>query len=216
MTDQNYFREKIILTYNGIHLHFTTKFWDCILTMQEYTWSSDSIVFHPKLPYLAIGNRNNAEIMLKISDDKSIQDIGTFIGHTCSIICAEFHPFLPIMATGSSDKSVKLWYINQDKYLDSHQSFLCYATLIGHDYNVYTVIFHPILPILATLCPGSRLKLWRIDTINPVCFATLDGETDTFNSFVFHPIKPLFITGKNNVKLWKINENWKIYSIRGI
>lgn len=208
-SDRNYFREKIIFKYNEMHLHFVPKFWDCILTMSEYTWSSDSIVFHPKLPYLAIGNRNNAEIMLKINDNKSIQDVGTFMGHSGSIICAEFHPYLPIIATGSSDKSVKLWYINEDKYLDIHQSFLCYATLTGHDYNVYKVYFHQILPILATLCPGSRIKLWRIDTINPVCFATLDGETDTFNSFAFHPIKPLFITGKNNVKLWKINENWK-------
>ena len=202
-TYQNYFREKIVLVYNGMFLHFTAKFWDCILTMSEYTWSSDSIVFHPKLNYLAIGNRNNAEIMLKINEDKSIQNIGTFIGHTCSIICALFHPYLPIIATGSSNKTVKLWYINEDN------TFLCYATLTGHDYPVYTVFFHLILPILATLCPGSRLKLWRIDTINPVCFATLNGETDTYYSFAFHPEKPVFVTGKNDVKLWKINENWK-------
>ena len=207
-TDQNYFSEKIILKYNDMHLHFTAKFWDCILTLQEYTWSSDSIVFHPKLPYLTIGTRNNSAIMLKINEDKSIQHIGIFIAHTFSIICAEFHPYLPIMATGNSDKTAKIWYINEYKYLDTQQSFMCYATLTGHDYNVYTVKFHPILPILATLCSGQRLKLWRIDTINPVCFATLDGETDTFNSFAFHPIKPLFITGKNDVKLWKINENW--------
>ena len=109
-TDQNYFREKIIFKYNEMHLHFTAKFWDCILTMLEYTWSSDSIVFHPKLPYLTIGTRNNSAIMLKINEDKSIQDIGIFIGHTCSIICAEFHPYLPIMATGNSDKTAKLWY----------------------------------------------------------------------------------------------------------
>jgi len=209
-TDQNYFREKIIFKYNEMHLHFTAKFWDCILTMQEYTWSSDSIVFNPKQPYLAIGNRNNAEIMLKINEDKSIQDIGIFIGHSGSIMCAEFHPYLPIMATGSCDKSVKLWYINEYKYLDVHQSFLCYATLTGHDYPVYTVYFHRILPILATLCPGSRIKLWRIDTINPVCIATLDGETDTFNSFAFHPVKPFFVTGKNDVKLWKISKDWDI------
>jgi len=209
-TDQNYFREKIIFKYNEMHLHFTAKFWDCILTMQEYTWSSDSIVFNPKQPYLAMGNRDNAEIMLKINEDKSIQDIGIFIGHTGSIMCAEFHPYLPIMATGSCDKSVKLWYINEYKYLDVHQSFLCYATLTGHDYPVYTVYFHQILPILATLCPGSRIKLWRIDTINPVCIATLDGETDTFNSFAFHPVKPFFVTGKNDVKLWKISQDWDI------
>jgi len=207
-TDQNYFREKIIFKYNDMHLHFTAKFWDCILTMQEYTWSSDSIVFHPKLPYLTIGTRNNSAIMLKINEDKSIQHIGIFIAHTFSIICAEFHPYLPIMATGSSDKTAKLWYINEYKYLETQQSFMCYATLTGHEYPVYTVYFHQILPILATLCPGSRIKLWRIDIINPVCFATLDRETDTFNSFAFHPIKPFFITGKNDVKLWKINENW--------
>ena len=201
-TEQNNFREKVILTYNGMSLHFTAKLWDCILTLNEYTWSSDSIVFHPILPYLAIGNRNNAEIMLKINEDKTIEEIGTFIGHSCTIICAEFHPYLPIMATGSSDKTAKLWYVNADN------TIICYATLTGHEFNVYRVIFHPILPILATLCPGSRLKLWRIDTINPVCFATLDREVDTFNSFAFHPIKPFFVTGKNDVKLWKINENW--------
>jgi len=137
--------------------------------------------------------------MLNINDDKSIEQIGTFEGHTCSIICSTFHPFLPIMATGSSDKTAKLWYI------DNERTFRCYATLTGHELSVYTVLFHPNLPILATLCPGSRLKLWKIDIINPICFATMDGETDTFNSFAFHQTKPFFVTGKNDVKLWKIN-----------
>jgi len=201
-TDQNYFREKIILTYNGMRLNFTAKFWDCILTMEEYTWSSDSVVFHRSLPYLTIGTRYNTAIMLKINDNKSIEQIGAFEGHTCSIICSAFHPFLPIMATGSSDKTVKLWNMNADG------TFRCYATLTGHENRVYTVVFHPVLPLLATLCPSSRLKLWRVNDMNSVCFATLDEETDTFNSFAFHPIKPFFITGKNDVKLWKINENW--------
>lgn len=95
-----------------------------------------------------------------------------------------FHTSLPFLATGSYDKSVKLWRLDN---LDvSKVEATCVATLDsdkgGHSNYIYSVAFHPKVPILVTSSDDNIVKLWRLvytpdgSAIEATCVATLDSH----------------------------------------
>ena len=203
-TIKNYFMETKNVEYQGINLSLKVKNWDCIFKMVEGTWSSESVTFHPSLPYFTVGCRNNNGLFMEISENKTVDTIFTFEGYSNYIQTTTFHPFLPIMAT-ADDGVIKLWNIEN---LNEHY---CFAILREHVKKIHLILFHPKLPILVSMCVDRKIILWKInDFSNPTIIITLHEEFDTFNSFTFHPSKPFFLTGRNHVKLWKIDEEWNV------
>ena len=76
-----------------------------------------------------------------------------------------------------------------------------------HSYIVWSVAFHPSLPLLVTVSGDRTAKLWRLD--NPdgsvvTLVANLENDMG-ISSVAFHPILPLLVTGYNNTKLWHLD-----------
>ena len=68
-TIKNYFMKTRIVEYQGIYLCLKIKNWDCIFKMVEGTWSSESVTFHPSLPYFTVGCRNNNGLFMEINEN---------------------------------------------------------------------------------------------------------------------------------------------------
>ncbi|MER5627344.1 hypothetical protein ABT061_40610 [Streptosporangium sp. NPDC002544] len=76
------------------------------------------------------------------------------------------------------------------------------ATLTGHTYWVYSVVFSPDGKTLATGSADTSVKLW--DVAGRKTIATLTGHTDAVSSVVFSPDGKLLATGSldDTVRLW--------------
>ena len=83
------------------------------------------------------------------------------------------------------------------------------TTLQGHSDSVYSVVFHPTAPLLATCSYDKTVRLWLLssDNSSATCVASLEGQTNAVNSVAFHPTAQLLATGSfdNTVKLWRLS-----------
>ena len=181
-----------------------------------------SVAFHPTLPLLATGSRDNIQLWhLDNPNGSAATCVATLNstngGHSNWILSVAFHPTLPLLATGSEDNTVKLWRLDKSNGLAAK----CVATLDiskgGYTNNVYSVAFHPTFPFLATGSQDSTAKLWRLDNLDgsaATCVATLDNREDIswmdnnyVNSVAFHPTAPLLATGSDDktTKLYRFS-----------
>jgi WD40 repeat protein len=81
----------------------------------------------------------------------------------------------------------------------------CVATLKEHRLYVWSVAFHPILPILATGSADRTVKLWQLSPEGSAatCFMTLDNNKYV-RSVAFHPTASILVTNGEHktAKLW--------------
>jgi hypothetical protein len=83
-----------------------------------------------------------------------------------------------------------------------NSSATCVATLEGHRHCVYSVLFHPTAPLLATISDDKTVRLWLLssDNSSATCVATLAGYINDVRSVAIHPSTPapLLSTGSCN------------------
>ena len=81
------------------------------------------------------------------------------------------------------------------------------APLAGHKNTVFSVVFHPTAPLLATGSYDDTVGLWLLscDNSSATCVATLVGNGSPVSSVAFHPTAPLLAIGSrdNTVRLWR-------------
>jgi len=177
-----------------------------------------SVVFHPILPLLATGSRDNPVKLWRLVNTPSSKWVVISKempwGYSTDVLSIAFHGTAPLLATGSSDTTVQLWHFSSNG-----SEATCVTTLDssnnGHSDWVWSVAFHSTLPLLASGSYDGITKLWRLDNPNGsavTCMATLDSSNDghrsIVNSVAFHPTLPLLATGSNdtNVKLWHLDK----------
>ena len=179
-----------------------------------------SVVFHPILPLLATGTRDNSVKLWRLVNTPNSILVVTSVempwggGYSADVLSVAFHGTAPLLATGSSDTTVQLW-----RFSSNGSEATCVTTLDssnnGHSDWVWSVAFHSTLPLLASGSYDGITKLWRLDNPNGsavTCMATLDSSNDghrsIVNSVAFHPTLPLLATGSSdtNVKLWHLDK----------
>ena len=78
-----------------------------------------------------------------------------------------------------------------------------------HSNGIFSIGFHPILPILATGSGDKTAKLWRfsVNGTAATCVTTLAGHSHWVRSVAFHPTEPLLATGSDDdtAKLWRFS-----------
>ena len=83
------------------------------------------------------------------------------------------------------------------------------TTLREHNAIVFSNVFHPFAPYLATCSYDRTAKLWKLnaDGSAPKCVCTLQGHVACVNSVAFHPSAPYLATGSDDktAKLWLLN-----------
>ena len=184
-----------------------------------------SFTFHPTLPFFATGSSDKtAKLFRFLPDGSKATCVATLVGHSRPIMSVAFHTSLPFLATGSYDKSVKLWRLDN---LDvSKVEATCVATLDsdkgGHSNYIYSVAFHPKVPILVTSSDDNTVKLWRLvytpdgSAIEATCVATLDshngGHNNSVRSVKFHPTLKILATCSidHTAKLWSFSSDGSI------
>jgi WD40 repeat protein len=198
----------------------------CVATLEgehgHRNWVT-SVAFHPTLPLLVTGSSDNS-VKLWRFDPHGSEDNNMLAtceatmtgrhGHTGTVTSVAFHSKLPLLATGSKDNTAKLWSFDPDGSKANNMSATCVATLErenhGHSNWVYSVAFHPMLPLLATGSKDNTAKLWRFspDGSTATYVATLQEDRyhpqNTVRSVVFHPKLPILVTGSSDrtAKLW--------------
>ena len=179
-----------------------------------------SVAFHPILPLLATGSRDNPVKLWRLVNTPSSKwvvinkEMPRRGGYSADVLSVAFHGTAPLLATVSSDTTVQLWHFSSNG-----SEATCVTTLDssnnGHSDWVWSVAFHSTLPLLASGSYDGITKLWRLDNPNGsavTCMATLDSSNDghrgIVNSVAFHPTLPLLATGSNdiNVKLWHLDK----------
>jgi WD40 repeat protein len=190
----------------------------------------NSVAFHPKLPLLATGSKDNTAKLWSFNPDgsKANNMLATCVatlegehGHRSWVYSMAFHPTLPLLATGSKDNTAKLWSFNPYGSKANNMSATCVATLggvKGHRDLVTSVAFQPKLPLLATSSIDMTAKLWSFDpsglesgNMSAKCVTTLQAQSsfprNCFRSVAFHPTLPILATGSDDstAKLWSFN-----------
>jgi WD40 repeat protein len=211
----------------------------CLATLEGlsswgHTRSVESVAFHPTAPLFVTGSSDKTVKLwsLVYTHDGSISSatcVATLDrdkgGHRSTVRSVAFHPTAPLFATGSSDNTIKLWHLvyNPNGIISANgiiKDVSCVATLDrdkgGHNQSVWSVVFHPTLPILATGSDDRTAKLWHLvytpdgSISSTTCVATLDrdkgGHRSTVRSVMFHPTLPFLITGSEDdtIKLWHL------------
>jgi len=197
----------------------------CVATMNSKNGGHSGVVrsvaFHPTLSLLATGSEDNTVKLWRFKPEGSAPTCVATLdssngGHRNNVKSVVFHPTLPLLATGSFDKTAKLWRL---VHTPDGLAATCVATLDssnrGHSSSVYSVAFHPILPLLATGSEDNTAKLWSFsdDGSAATCVATLDssnrGHSSGVYSVAFHPTLLLLATGSadNTTKLWRFLAN---------
>jgi len=179
----------------------------------------NSVVFHLTLPLMATGSSDKTVKLWRLDkpDGSAATCVATLDsgneGHSNYVLSVAFHPTLPLLATGSEDNTVKLWRLDKP----DGSAATCVTTLDssngGHSSSVWSVLFHPTLPLLATCSSDNTTKLWRLDKPDgsaATCVATLDrsneGHSSAVMSVAFHPTLPFLATGSldRTTKLWHL------------
>ena len=130
-------------------------------------------------------------------------------GHKKTVLSVSFHPTARLVATCGDDRSIKIWHLLFNS--DDVMSATCVATLDntngGHSGYVYSVVFHPTEPILASCSEDTTVKLWSMnrDGTSVTCVETLEVPDMSVLCVALHPTKPFLASGYKNatVKLWR-------------
>jgi WD40 repeat protein len=141
----------------------------CVATLEGHYASINSVAFHPTLPLLATGSFDYTTKLWRFTPDGSaatcVATLDSSNDEHSSVYSVAFHPTLPLLATGSSDYTAKLWRLVHTPD-GSISAATCVATLDssndGHIGSVYSVAFHPTLPLLATGSEDNTIKLWKL------------------------------------------------------
>jgi WD40 repeat protein len=180
-----------------------------------------SVAFYPTAPLLATGSYDNTVKLWQLSSDNSSATCVATLdqingGHSNHVTSVAFHPMAPLLATGSNDNTVKLWRLVT---IPDNSSATCVATLDqsngGHSGSVWSVVFHPTAPLLATGSNDETVRLWQLSPnySSATCVATLDrsngGHSGPVWSVAFHHMAPLLATGSydKTVRLWQLSPN---------
>lgn len=130
-------------------------------------------------------------------------------GHKKPVLSVSFHPTARLVATCGDDRSIKIWHLLFNS--DGVMSATCVATLDktngGHRGYVYSVVFHPTEPVLASCSEDTTVKLWSMnrDGTSVTCVETLEVPDMSVLCVALHPTAPFLASGYKNatVKLWR-------------
>jgi len=142
----------------------------CVATLEGHSSYVTSVAFHPTLLLLATGSYDETAKLWHFSANGSGATCVATLdrsneGHSGVVRSVAFHPTAPLLATGSLDSTAKLWRLvyNPD---GSILAGTCVTTLgsskMGHIESVFSVAFHPKVPLLATGSEDTTVKLWRL------------------------------------------------------
>ena len=128
-----------------------------------------------------------------------------------AITCVAFHPSAPIMviASNTEQSHLELWHFSEDG-----SNMRLVSTLIGHTKWINSVVFHPVLPILASCSKDNTAILWRLshDNLSATIATVIKINNRSIHSIVFHPTMPLFVSSSGNersgsIKLWSFSDD---------
>jgi WD40 repeat protein len=149
----------------------TVKIWDMrvgqeALTLQGFPRGVSDVAFSPDgqrlasaggTRYASVGGNDlrTAEVMTKVWDASTGQELLALTGKTGAVISVAFSPDGRRLATGSEDGTTKLWDAHSGQEL---------VTIQGHTDRVRTVAFRPDGRRLATASWDGTTKLWDPET----------------------------------------------------
>lgn len=200
---------------------------ESIITIDDSVNRPWVISFHPEYPILASNSLENSIVNLwEINQENSVNLVNTLRNRDVNIISSNiaFHPSGHFMATGSErNNKVILWHIQPD-----FRNVNIVQTLEEHTMAIDSIVFHSILPLMATGSHDYTVRLYHItfteNNMQARCINTLTIHNGngmilcSIPSIIFHPTKNILATSCSlmgssrvpslkEIKLWEISSD---------
>ena len=181
-----------------------------VQTEKKCNYSSFSSVIFPKDGSLIVmngGNLNDADYLLCVYGEE-MKHVADLKEHGDKLSSYSVHNQFPILATScfKGDPTIRIWEVS--KLTDVN----CVAIFEGHDASVFSVDFHPNLPILVSCGQDGRTILWHFSpkTFSLISKVVLPKQDTWVLHAVFHSNLPILATALENGKiiLWTLSPDF--------
>jgi WD40 repeat protein len=153
------------------------------------------------------GDNPNDATLLCVSGEE-MKHVADLRGHGDELSSYSVHNQFPILATSSfkGDPTIRIWKVSDLSDVN------CVAIFEGHDASVFSVDFHPNLPILVSCGQDCQTILWHFspETFSLISKVVLPKQDTWVLHAVFHSNLPILATALENGKiiLWTLSSDF--------
>lgn len=141
---------------------------------------------------------------------KEMSHVTTLRGHNGRIGSCDIHSKFKIFATSPLGFNPQIWIWD----FSDPSDVKCVAILEGHEISVFSLVFHPHLPILVSSGRDGQVILW---ILSPESFALIskvvllsNKQEDGILSLAFHPSQPIlaFLEERGAITLVRLSPDF--------
>jgi WD40 repeat protein len=141
---------------------------------------------------------------------KEMSHVTTLRGHNGRIGSCDIHSKFKIFATSPLGYNPQIWIWD----FSDPSEVKCVAILEGHEISVFSLVFHPHLPILVSSGRDGQVILW---ILSPESFALIskvvllsNKQEDGILSLAFHPSQPIlaFLEERGAITLVRLSPDF--------
>ena len=141
---------------------------------------------------------------------QEMNHVTTLRGHTGKIGSCAFHSKSKIFATSPLGFNPQIWIWD----FSDPSEVKCVTILEGHEISVFSLVFHPHLPILVSSGRDGQVILW---SLSPESFALIskvvllsNKQEDGILSLAFHPSQPIlaFLEERGAITLVRLSPDF--------
>lgn len=158
-----------------------------------------TLAFRPGMNEAAIGCGDGS---IRIMNTDTLEEMTRLDGHEKdhSVNALAYSPNGKHLLSGGRDARLNYW--------DLREGYDLSMRIPAHNYAIYSIVFHPTLPLFATGSMDKTIRIWKQEAMRPKVTIDLErgGHTNSVNKLLWIPFENLLVsTGDDrSIKVWKI------------
>ncbi|TNF25203.1 MAG: WD40 repeat domain-containing protein [Bacteroidetes bacterium] len=158
-----------------------------------------TLAFRPGTNEAAIGCGDGT---IRIINTETWEELARLEGHEQdhSVNALAYAPSGKYLISGGRDARLTYW--------DLTNGYELMMRIPAHNYAIYSIVFHPTLPLFATGSMDKTIRIWKEGSLRPktTIDATQGGHTNSVNKLLWIPYNDLLLsTGDDRtIKVWRV------------